>query len=376
MSRALKPPVNDHRTPPDAFLDPPEITMQPDGRTTVAQWQRSPVELQKLLDRGYAGPVAFRHTGWKPMRRRILAALAQTGCAFDRLQRFVRCGSQAYVYRLIDEPTTVRVGGSACRDRWCQPCARDRARTIAANLIEHTAGRQLRFVTLTLKHTDTSLSEQLDRLHACFTALRRKKFWQQRVAGGCAITELTRNEATGQWHPHLHLIVEGLYLPHAQLRHHWHAITQDSYIVDIRAVRATDEVHRYVTKYITKPWTGDTARDPHILYETITALDGKRLCNTFGTWRSMQLTDEPVSGAWERLGTLDDYLRRARDGDTDAIETLSHLHQTAVQAALAVLPTVIETERAPPPTIEWHRQYDMFDLYALHRFVPGRQLDR
>jgi len=348
------------------FLDPPEITLQFAPAIPSTGPLRQPGDIDKLLAGELTSPVVFRHSGWQPMRRRILRAMAEQGYSTDRLLRFARCGNRAYVMCRTDNPTIVRVAGSCCRDRWCQPCARDRARTIAANLLEYTAGRQLRFLTLTLKHQPISLSEQLDRLCFCFTALRRTKFWKAAVKGGCHMIEITRNATTATWHPHLHIIIEGSYLPHQRIRNQWLKITGDSHIVDIRAVKDHREVHRYISKYVTKPWSGDTAREPSILAETMRALDGKRLCNTFGTWRDLALTDVPVSDAWENLGSLDDFLRRARAGEELAIEVLSHLEHTAVQAAMARLPIEPESHHDPPTDLDWHRQYDFFD-----RFEPS-----
>lgn len=354
------------RTASATSLDPPELFLQFVPFPLATGPLRQPHNLDRLLGDEFGTAVAFRHTGWRNQRRRILQVMAEQGYSLERLNRFCRCGSHAYVMCRADNPTIVRVAGSACRDRWCQPCARDRARTIAANLIEHTAGCTLRFVTLTLRHNENSLSQQLDRLYACFVALRRCKFWSKCVQGGCSMIEVTRNAATGTWHPHMHLILQGSYMPHAQLRHHWLKITGDSSIVDVRAVRDQQEVYRYVAKYVTKPWKGEHVRDTAVLNETMRALDGKRLCNTFGSWRSLRLTESPVSDAWVTLGSLDEILRRARRNDEAAKLILSRLDRTAVDAAMAQLPAEPPQDLPPPESLEWHRQYDLFDNYNLN----------
>lgn len=316
------------------------------------------------------GASAFRHSGWQSDRRTIVQAFLDIGYDDDRVNRFADCGDQAYVLRRIDDPTVVRVAGSACHDRWCLPCARDRARTIAANLIDHTEGLTLRFLTLTLKHSDTPLSDQLQRLGKAFAGLRRSAAWRKRVQGGAAMIECRYDDLTRQWHPHLHCVIEGSFFPQPVIRRLWHKITGDSYIVDIRLARGHAELHRYVSKYVTKPWTGAVIREPARLHELIQALAGRRLCTTYGTWRGFCLTEMPPGDAWENLGALDEWLRKAKAGDAEAVEILSHLDDRAVGHALLALPEQPPNKSPPRDDLSWHRQYDMFDLYD-----AGRQRD-
>jgi hypothetical protein len=279
------------------------------------------------------------------------------------MDSFASCGDRAFLLRRIDQPDLVRVAGSACRDRWCVPCSRDRARTIAANLIQYTAGLKLRFLTLTLKHRDALLSEQLARLHNSFERLRRTKTWVRHVKGGAVMLEVTYDPLHGLWHPHLHVLFEGSYFPHDCLRDMWHRITGDSYIVDIRPVDGPAHVHRYIAKYVAKPCSSEIVRHDTVLDEFLQALHGKRLCATFGVWRGFQLCESPPSDRWENLGSLDEWLRRARAGDAEAIETLSHLDAQAVRNATAALPEEAGPARDPPLPLDWHKQYDMYDLY-------------
>jgi hypothetical protein len=60
------------------------------------------------------------------------------------------------------------------------------------------------------------------------------------VAGGIAVEEVTRNARTGEWHPHLHLVIDSA-LPEAvlqgKLAELWAAVTGDSHIIDGRPFR-------------------------------------------------------------------------------------------------------------------------------------------
>lgn len=349
--------------PDPTSVHPPETSSQL-AKDAVLYDHRADVANQWKLHAGLLpGASAFRHTGWQSTRVAIAQAFLNLFYPQARLDRFATCGDHAYVLRRIDQPTVVRVAGSACRDRWCLPCARDRARTIAANLVEYTAGQTLRFLTVTLKHSDDALASQLDRLSQSFSKLRRHKDWISRVNGGVVMIEPRYNELTCEWHPHLHCIVEGSYFPQRVLRRLWHKITGDSYIVDIRLVRGGAEVHRYVSKYVSKPWSGPVARNDAALIELIGALGGRRLCTTYGNWRGFCLTEAPPGDAWENLGSLDEWLRKAKAGDAEAIEVLSHLDGQAVSTALLALPEQTGNRDPPADDISWHRQFDMYDIY-------------
>ena len=305
-------------------------------------------DLSELFNLSETASGNFRHSGWADQRARMLDALMDAGYDCSRLYRFTHCGDDAFVIRARDNPDNIRVAGSACHDRWCLPCARDRSRTIAANLLSLTNGKKLRLLTLTLHHNPVPLWQELDRLQACFTQLRRSKFWKACVQGGVALIEVARGVTRSDWHPHLHVIFEGVYMPQKVLSNIWRAITGDSYIVDIRAIESEAMLINYVTKYVSKPWTGAVERSPVLMLEVVRAMEGRRLCTTFGSWRGMPLTVKPISDEWEVLGSLSDYLYRAKAGDSEARATLSRLDPTVIEQCLGLLSEPSPEPRPPP----------------------------
>ena len=109
--------------------------------------------------------------------------------------------------------------------------------------------------------------------------------------------EVKRGAGSGLWHPHLHMVALAEQPPDAvQLRDEWHAITGDSFIVDVRAIDQADpasgflEVFKYALKF------SDMA--PAETYEAFMVLKGKRLVASAGLFRGIeipeQLTDEPL----------------------------------------------------------------------------------
>jgi len=182
--------------------------------------------------------------------------------------------------------------------------------------MDFLGSRPCRFVTFSLKHTPhLNLREQIDRLYESFSNLRRKKFWREHCIGGCAVLEVKIGRDL-LWHPHLHCLVEGAYLPQKQLSREWLKVTGDSFIVDVRLVQRERHEVRYVCSYVGKPLDASIFNLPDRLDEFVRSIKGKRLILAFGTWRKLDLDSEP--------GGIDDWIicgsltRLTWDAEADA----------------------------------------------------------
>lgn len=298
----------------------------------------------------------FRHSGWSRTRDRVWAALVDTATSTNRLQNFADCGSHSHVLESVDHPGQYRVAGSTCHDRFCIPCARERSHTVAANVKDQLRDRPARFLTLTLRSTTEPLDRLLLKLSSAFRRLRSTAFWRKRVTGGCAFLEVKWIEETTRWHAHMHVIVQGRYLKQTLLSKHWHRITQDSYVVDIRMARDAEAVANEVAKYATKPLSGDLLHDHAHLCEAMVALKGKRLIVTFGNWQSVSMTAKPDKESWTYVAPLTEMILQARTGDVYALGVCSALGV----GELTVLPG-LDCSRAPPPIPAVDRQLLMLD---------------
>ncbi len=268
-----------------------------------------------------------------------------------RIQAFQSCGAFAFVYQSVKAPYEYRLGGSSCHDRFCVPCAADRSRNLATNVLNALNHEPARFLTLTLKTNDGPLATQIDRLYSCFATLRKRHLWQSRVTGGCAFTEVKWSNNTEAWNVHVHCIIHGAFLPKWELSKAWHEITGDSMIVDLRIIRDQDHIARYITKYASKPIDNTFTNRQPLLDEVIRAMHGRRLCFTFGTWRGIKLTELPVPGDWVNLGSFDDVLRQARDGDPDALRAVTYIAKDRTDFLLRS----VAVARAPPLVPVYHR---------------------
>lgn len=314
----IAPPVsgNQQRFDPLPLLDPQETAIQPTPAPLPSP-DLSPLPSLDLLENpSLECGSRFRHSGWASHRRRVGKAIAQVTEDPGRLERFTGCGAGAWVVVHPDDPRDFRVMSHLCHDRFCQPCAALRGRTIATNLLNAIGDRPVRLVTLTLQsvHGDP-LKPLLDKLYRCFALLRRRPWWQRLVTGGAALLEVKYAARTRRWHPHLHILCHGKFIPQPELSAIWDQITRGSMIVDVRFVRDHGQIANYVTKYVAKPGDYTVIHSVELLAELIAAVHGRRLCGTFGTWTGVSLLarGEPVD--WIFVDTLGALHSRASEGD-------------------------------------------------------------
>ncbi len=267
----------------------------------------------------------FRHSGWAVRRKQTYQAMCRLHLPERRIDGFCNCGANLRPMISADGKE-IRLCCWRCRDRCCIPCGTDRARTFQANLCTHLDGLPAtRFITLTLRHSRTSLADQLDRLHRSFATLRRREQWRNHVTGGVAFIEVKIGD-DALWHPHLHVLVSGTWWEHKEISMEWLAVTGDSSIVHVRKVDDNDAQSRYITKYVTKPLDATLWADTEKLDEAISSLKGRRLAFTFGTWRGLRLDADPPDDAdWHELPPVETLRLRAQQHEPDALRHMQAL---------------------------------------------------
>lgn len=274
---------------------------------------------------------SFRHSGWHHDRNRVNKALAEAQVSHSQRQRFADCGRLTFVLREREGQRHYKLAGNYCRNRWCVPCGTSRSRAVAKAMEGCFVATRLRFVTLTLRSSTEPLTELIERLYVAFRKLQRSQLWYSRVDGGIAFLEVKYSEAKGGWHPHLHVIVKGKYLPQKPLSQLWFQITGDSFVVDVRAVKQTSEAFRYVTKYASKPTDASVLRNPSALVEAIKTLQGRRTIIPFGEWRQVKLRPTTEPSDYELVGTLEEVLRRCGQGESWALNIYADLRGVTVR---------------------------------------------
>jgi len=113
-----------------------------------------------------------------------------------------------------------------------------------------------RHVVLTVKNSH-DLQDRLDHLIKSFRNLRQRKLWKSTQSGGFYVIEIT--EGKDGWHPHLHVVSYGCFIPWQKLLSAWRAITRDSRHVVVTSIRDGTNIGYYISKYITKAVTLSSA---------------------------------------------------------------------------------------------------------------------
>lgn len=360
-------------SPGGGFLEPDpssDASLPFETRLAIAAVQHALADVDRPIVTPPSLSVDFRHSGWQPNRLLVYQALRRTEQPLSRKTSFANCGSDAYVLQNIENPDVYRLAGSACHDRFCLPCAQERSRHVALNVLELTEGRRIRFLTLTLKASSDPLAAQLDKLYTGFQALRRRALWKQKVTGGVAFLELTWSHRTSTWHPHFHILIEGSFLPYQQIKSLWYEITGDSFVIDIRAIRDLRQASTYVTKYASKPFNNTFLGRDAQLDEAILALKGRKLLLTFGSWRGITLIETPSDGSWEHVAPLNTIITHAAHGDETARSILRKLTDNDLSPLYARVGPRPPPEQNPGPVISQLTFFGVWQADGFYAFPP------
>jgi len=244
------------------------------------------------------------HAPYAATRDRIIDALINSPLDADKnlAATMATCGDAV---RFFVDPadSTVKQYLHRCKARCCPFCASARTNKIAAELeaLMDSMTRP-RTIILTVKSNTQPLKRQLQDLRGFLARLRRSKLWRTNVHGGAYVIEITRNCETALWHPHVHVVYEGAYIPQKQLQAEWHRITLHSEIVWIAEVSGTKSMAAELSKYLGKPARLDTWPN-FALLEYIRAIRGARLLQTFGNCHGKTAADtdpnpEPSTERW------------------------------------------------------------------------------
>ncbi|MCL7965753.1 MAG: protein rep [marine benthic group bacterium] len=300
-------------------------------------------------------------------------------------ERLSRCVLHPLVYGL-DEPERPLLVEARCKSRLCPRCSRIRANELLQQLRFYAEKIDApRFLTLTLKSSDDPLREQLLRLRRCFAKLRRTKLWKNRVTGGLYTVEVTFNRKSQQWHPHIHAIIDGQYVPQDELKAAWIKASGDSEIVDIRACHSRYDAVGYLADYIAK--SSDPQLFPaHAMAEWALNVHGLRLVARFGHLHKAVLPSKELResiNARSLICSAELLASAADEGDPEAEQLLQLLRANSpryLPDGQPCKPEAVETcdgsyldrlrawwrdreellrERyAPPPTPEEQRRID------------------
>jgi hypothetical protein len=217
----------------------------------------------------------------------------------------------------------VKVVANACHLRWCPVCAATKRMMIKSAVSKWLKTvKRPKFMTFTIKHSTEELPDQIKRLYKAYRLFRQHKLLKKKQRGGVWFFQLKRSEKSGEWHPHLHVVVDMDYINKVEIQDEWLMVTGDSFVVDIRAIKNPGKVVDYVARYCATPCNLAvfTERDQDTINNT---LHSRRLCGRFGSGNACRFKPEkPVDFAqWQRLITWSDCVLN-RDYDTELRKVL------------------------------------------------------
>lgn len=162
------------------------------------------------------------------------------------------CGRVPSIQQKTNGENYLSIG--RCRCRACPLCAVHRQRQTEKRINTITEKwDNMRHVVLTLRAENCDLDDQLNNLISSYRRLRQSVLWKRTVVAAIATVEVTLNNQTGMWHPHLHILTTGHYLPQKELSSQWFIASNGSTIVWIGAVHSRKMAAKYISKYIAKP---------------------------------------------------------------------------------------------------------------------------
>lgn len=302
--------------------------------------------------------IAWLAAGLEDDRNRWLRFLHDRPGEMAIRDRLKHCGSHAWVFQ---DPVTGRyvVRSNGCNLRICPRCRRRLQHKISARIAELLTPcrkSEWQMITLTLKHNDEKLQDQLDRLRASFRKLRQRKLWKASVSYGYGILEINRNKTSSQWHPHLHVLARTDFIDWSQLRKDWLAVTGDSNIIDCQHVTSSRIAAIYVAKYVGKMPMPAIHDDWDLLADWYFALRAGKMLIRFGKHpprqRELPIDPAPELIALGRLATL---IFNAAHGHAAAQRHLSALTAQRDEAnrrqaqTKSDSPDVVSDDHDPPP---------------------------
>jgi len=229
--------------------------------------------------------------------------LAPDTTKHGRLALLNDCRQGAY-FAVNSENRSVRIISNHCSLRWCPMCSASKGFFVTKSVTEllHRM-KHPKLITLTLKHTSSPLAKQIEHLYSSFKRLRKMKPIKQKIAGGVWFFQVKRTKSTDEWHPHLHLLVDGEYIAQRYLSELWRKASYGSFVVDIRPVKDKAKTAEYVARYAVKPAMLSNYSLEHGV-EIVKALHGRRICGTWGIGRGccLSIPKAETEGSWYRVG--------------------------------------------------------------------------
>jgi hypothetical protein len=243
-------------------------------------------ERQVLQKRARRKAVGF------PLARRLLK-VENVGDMKKSYERQLSCGETML------QKKTGELKSYYCRNRSCIQCAGIRTGQMISSYGEEVMSWKKKYlVTLTIKNVERAeLRSAIKKMSADFRVVVKHLNYHWGKVKLVRSTEITYNEEMDNFHPHMHLIVEG-YEPARALMKHWVKITGGSILAqDLRKADENSvlELFKYATKLVSegKDEHGNRKVVPaQAMHDMFSAIKGLRLISAVGFKAKKEVQEE------------------------------------------------------------------------------------
>ena len=194
------------------------------------------------------------------------------------------------------------------------------------------------------------------------------KYFSELVTGGIWFFQIKKSKSDSLWHPHIHCLIGGKYIPHGWLTRAWCKITYGSTVVDIRPIRDPRKACNDAARYAACPGSlhGLSLADG---VELVQCMYGKRIVGTWGSARVISLRAPKISesGKWQNIGSWYHVMSsRKEDQNARAIAYAYYNNQALAQGITMghVDPELHEMDQANA------FDYDLDSIYPEARASP------
>lgn len=309
--------------------------------------------------------VARKHCRLEWVATRILYRHFDTTEARNHEEALLACRTRAWFVRnRLDG--SVRVAANSCRLRWCPICSRARSNYIRHQVAEwFDTADYPKFLTVTIKHSQNSLTDQINKIYDAFRKLRKDPFVKKYCTGGVWFFQICWNPKRHEWHPHIHAIITGQYMDYRTLRGIWLKLTGNSDILDIKVVKDPKTVGSYVARYAARPCQLSNLPTRQGI-EAMISMWGRRLAGSWGTGRGITFRPRKIPdpenweylGSWTIIHELSKYDERAQaimkayycDLELPAGNSCYEF-EAFIDGAGVISHTELEIDPKPPPTL-------------------------
>lgn len=196
------------------------------------------------------------------------------------------------------------VGANFCKNRYCPICQWRKSRKAFAisydvqKTVEKTDSLQFLFLTLTLKNTK-DLTAGIDHILQSFKRLQDTKRFRKIVRGFIRTLEITYNNNSNEWHPHIHAILAvdcnyftdlELYTDYEEWRKLWKTVAHVDYLPQCYIKKISEKERENavaeISKYMVKPLDLELSKETERIYTSLLkSTSGRRLTSMGGVYR-------------------------------------------------------------------------------------------